>query len=513
MSCKKKPTTWQSNWTAPLAYGSLSMSQWVNDSTLSSNGSELSIDFKRNLLNIELADLISIPDTTIIQSVSPSMSGITIPAGFNVVNEIEEHEIQIPDVELKKIRVLNGMIELTVFNPLPTLTSYSVTLPGVTKNGLLFNSTFSLPAGSALNPSSSVEILDLSGHEIDLRGENGLSYNKIQSKLTVITDPAGDEVTIDPSYAFAVEAKIMDLSIDYAQGYFGNQINSDSLNYQVPYLDKIADGLVDFPASTIKFDINNSMKLGLESTIDYINNINYNNNSISLQSNQIGAPFYISPATGTWDNISTSNSSVSFNSTNSNIESFLENLGFKQNISFSLELNPWGNINGGWDEIFSNSRINLGITAQMPLNIGLDNFTLRDTFSFDWTPTSQSVQLNNAIFNLKTINAFPFSCIPTIYLLDNDYNILHVINSSSSIETSLLGEIDPQDGIQKKESNVEFLISENIINDMSLVKNIIVEAIFDSTDPQTNINLPVSIPSGAFISFNLLGNFNLNNSY
>ena len=88
------------------------MNQWVNDSTISSNGSSLSLDFNRTILNVGLQDLISIPDTTINQTVSPALS-LTIPPGFNIVNEIEEHTMEIPGVELKKINS-NGTIDIDV---------------------------------------------------------------------------------------------------------------------------------------------------------------------------------------------------------------------------------------------------------------------------------------------------------------------------------------------------------------------------------------------------------------
>ena len=512
LSCKKKPTTWQSSWTAPLAHGELSMNQWVNDSTISSNGSSLSLDFNRTILNVGLQDLISIPDTTINQTVSPALS-LTIPPGFNIVNEIEEHTMEIPGVELKKIRVSNGTIDIDVYNPLSTPTTYSVNLPGVSKNGVEYSNSYLLPPGTSSNPSLVSESIDLSGYEIDLKGKDGISYNKLQSKLVVMTDANGSSVSVDPSFEFKVEASINNLIIDYAQGYFGNQVFSDSISYEVPYLNKIVGGLVDFPSTSIELKIDNSMKVGFSSSIDHVSNINYSNSLINLQSNYISNPIYLAPATGSWNAITPSSSSLFFNSSNSNIEAFMENLGHRQNISMSYELNPWGNTNGGWDEIFSNSKINLELKVQMPLNIGLNNLQLKDTFSFKMDPKINPFELKDAVLNLKTRNAFPFSCRPVISLLDENKNLLYSLVSNDSIISSLYGTIDPIDGIQKMESLVQFYVSEEMVKDLSNVKYVEVNAVFNSIDPQTNLNSSVLIPVDAFISFKLTGDFNLINSY
>ena len=102
------------------------------------------------------------------------------------------------------------------------------------------------------------------------------------------------------------------ISIDYAQGYFGNQLLSDTISYNLPVLDKVTQGFVDFPSSNISAEINNSMKLGLASTIHNISNTNAFGTTLNLLNNQIGQPNYISPATGTWDNINSSQSIYSF---------------------------------------------------------------------------------------------------------------------------------------------------------------------------------------------------------
>ena len=110
ISCKKKPTMWESDWSLPIINDTLSLNNFVNDSTLGENVSgyyDLNLD--RTLFNLGINDLLdSIPDTTITENLTISFLNLTMPPGFSYVNSSEEHNLNIPDVELKKIILRKG---------------------------------------------------------------------------------------------------------------------------------------------------------------------------------------------------------------------------------------------------------------------------------------------------------------------------------------------------------------------------------------------------------------------
>ena len=67
-----------------------------------------------------------------------------------------------------------------------------------------------------------------------------------------------------------------------------------------------------------------------------------------------------------------------------------------------------------------------------------------------------------------------------------------------------------------REMQINFLaeVDDNLKWDFTtLQKNIVVKVVFNTPSNSGVSNSMVSIPVGAFISFNLLGNINLNNSY
>ncbi|NBO59504.1 MAG: hypothetical protein EBU82_00875 [Flavobacteriia bacterium] len=141
VNCTKKPTRWEVDLGAPLINDTLDLSRLTTDSVLVANAQgTLDLDFTKTLLDIGLADLISIPDTQVVQTFHSNFA-VNVPPGFNVFNQTETHTIDLPGVELKKVRVFSGGIQLTVYNPLPTAVTFNVSLPGVSFNGVTFQQT------------------------------------------------------------------------------------------------------------------------------------------------------------------------------------------------------------------------------------------------------------------------------------------------------------------------------------------------------------------------------------
>ena len=273
LSCKKKDTSWKTDWAAPLISDTLKLTNLYNDSTLTtSNQATIDVDLTRTILNIGLSDLLAIPDTLITQIYSPTLSLNNVPPGSNFVNSIEEHILDLDDVQLKKIRVSEGKINVKVYNPLNTKVYYTVQLPGVTKNGSVFEQTYFVEAGTIAQPVTSQEELDLSGYDIDLTGESGLNYNRLQSKISIKTDPNGPVVSITAQHDFKFEGEISGIKIDYAKGYFGSKIIADTSTVNISQLNSIIGGIVDLPSPDLTFTIENGMKVSLKGKITQAEN-------------------------------------------------------------------------------------------------------------------------------------------------------------------------------------------------------------------------------------------------
>lgn len=507
LACKKEKTFWNSNWNTPLINDTLSLKNYYNDSTLSySGGNTINVDLTRTLLNVGIEDLIQIPDTTISQVFSPSFNLNDIPPGYQFFNNIEEHVIDLGDVQLKKVMISKGTITLTVYNPVETKMNFTVQLPGVTKNGVIFEKTYSVSGGSNEQAAVKVETLDLSGYTVDLTGKNGLSFNKLQSKLIIQTDSNGSTVSIGTSNHFKFDAAMSDIRIEYAKGYFGNTIISDTSGINIDLFNHIIAGAINIPLSDLTLEIENGMKCALKGGLTMAQSSNYQGNTVDLTSNVIGNDVIINQAIGSWSTLQANQQTIVFNTTNSNIVQYVENLGNTQLIGYKLQLNPWGNTSGGNDEIFPTSRIKVRVKTKMPLKIAANGFTVRDTFNFNLKQDVTKTHIKSGVLTLDVSNSFPISCTPTLLLLDKNKQLLHNIPVTGEVTSGLYGTMDPKTGLMKKKSILTIPLSKEVLSDIQLVNSIIVTASFNTPSPASGLNEMQTINYGSFLAIKIHAN-------
>lgn len=508
-SCKKEATSWNTDWQTPLINDTLSLKNYVNDSTLSTNSSTYSVDLTRTILDLGVEDIVSLPDTSIEQTFKSVFISIQVPPGFSFVNDIQENKLEVKEVELKKIHVSHGTINLTVYNPLNTTALFTVMLPGVTKNGVNFQQNFSAPGGSNATPGTASTSLDLAGYDIDLTGTNGNKFNILRSQLIIKSDPNGQSTTLTNTQLFRVKADFKDIKVDYARGYFGNTIISNTTPFNFDLFNSYAQGTLNLTDPHIQLLIENGMKMEAKASITLLSNTNATGSTVTLSSTQLNSPFYLESATGTWNNFTNSTQTIAFDASNSNIKNYLENLGNKHTVGYQLQLNPWGNTSGGWNEIFPTSRLKVKFKAQMPLTIGMNGLLLKDTFNLDLQQNFQQTHIESGYFVLNATNAFPFSTGVKLYLLAQDGTLLHTVMGSSDILSSVYGAIDPKDGKLKKNSEVKFILNDAVLSDLAKTKKVAVETSFNTPDVVSNLNESTSIPFGAFLAVKLKAKLNL----
>jgi hypothetical protein len=363
-----------------------------------------------------------------------------------------------------------------------------------------FTNQYAAPSGTSLNPGFVEETIDLTGYRMDLTGISGGEFNKLKSQITVSTDPSGPSVLITPSDITKVDVTFRDLKIDYARGYFGDRSFHDTTIVEIEALNIVSSGLVDLPNTAITVEIENEIKVNAEGTLTTITNENSLGNEVDLSSAQIGTSFNIDPATGGWNTLNSSLKTVVFNSANSTIESYLENLGYRYKLGYNIKLNPWGNVTGSWDELFPNSTLSVRLKAEMPLMIGLDQLVLRDTFALNFTQNSDNTTVKSGEFLIQSSNAFPFSAQLKMFLLDASGNVLHQVNGTGSIEAAQFGSMDIQSGLMVSNSELRLVLGEEVLDDINLVESFIVQTEFNTTNPLTSVNEPMGIPVGAFIA-------------
>lgn len=507
-SCKKRDkAVWDTDWQVPLVHDSLTMSDLVADSLLTVVSGNYVLDINSSLFEFRLSDFVALPDTSVRNTFNMALNITAVP-GTSFVNNVEEHVIDVGDVQLKKVRVKQGGVLLKVFNPIATKTFFTIQLPGVTKNGAVLSQEFVAPSGSQSNPGIASGFVDLSGYELDLTGEFGTSYNRIQSKMLVKSDPNGPTVNVLTTDNIIFEFTMNDVELDYARGYFGNELVSDTVYAQIDAMNNIADGLLDVDAMTFDLTIENGLKVNGKFKINSLKNINATGNTVSLIHPSIGTWNTINAATGSNGMITPSNTTLNFTPGNSNFEQYIENHGAKNELSFQLQMNPWGNVSGGWDEIYDAHPLRVKLNGMFPLNIGLSDLIFQDTFALSLVNDPNKTNVKSGQIWVNAMNAFPFEGNLELHLLDANYHELAVVSGTSAIESSIFGSV--VNGIMQKKSVVYFPVSETVCNDIGLVKYCMIKLKLNTYDAN-GANTQVPIPANAFFKFKLGANLTLEN--
>lgn len=506
-SCRKD-TSWNSAWVVPLVNDKLDVSKFVNDSTLEVNGGYYSLNLRRDLYNFSLTDIVSIPDTTIDRSTSLAFTSLNIPAGFEFYNKIEEHVLNLQDLELKLIQLNEGYIDFELENPVATGVYITVELPGVTKNGITLSKTFFIGPGSQSNPGKIRDVLNLADYQINLTGEHGTSYNKLQSRVKIKSDPQGNAVTVTNNHFFNIKAKFRDVKLYYARGYFGNRVLQDTNTFNLGFFNNITGGSIDIQNTSVKLILENGIKVDGSGIVHYLKNTNSSGNTVSLSSGNIGSVFTIDQPSGSFSSLQPTRRELLFNSGNSNVEAFIENLGAVNDISYKININPWGNTSAGWNEVFPQSRLRLSVEAQMPLALQMNALTIRDTFDFKLEQKKEKTHIESGVLELDLDNTFPFSGKLKLLFLNESGNVVDVVDGIQSIESSLYGTPNSQ-GLLHKKSNVEVPLNIDLVDKINEIKSIVIEAVFDTPNPSTLSNQMVSIPADAYLGIKAKAKFQL----
>lgn len=486
LGCRKDGTTWNSDWVVPLIDDSLLIKNYVNDSTLEINPDQsIQVIADRNLFNLDVASMIDIPDTSVQQVFSVNFPSLTLGPGSSFLDEIKERKLSFDDAALRKARFTSGNVRVRIENPIQTKGVFVISLPGVTKNGIVLKETKVVDGGTEANPGVGEVNIDFSGYTVDLTGEDGNSYNTIQSKLNVSTDPDGPTVTITNQDDFNTNVSFTNMIVDYGEGYFGKQVFSDTSIVDVTELNHIEGGQININDLNLDLVIRNGIDVRGKGKITLFESINNNNNTVQLNHPYFDQALIINPAQGAWQSITPSELAFSFDNTTGNMDNFLENLGNKYKVGYSIELNSQGSTSGGHDAIYPKSKLGIDLRADFPLKIGADDLTLVDTFEIDFKNDDKLLQVQSGKFILKSTNTFPYGMAIYLELLDANKNKIKTLETVGEISAALPN--TNADGHIANNEETVFIVDEDAASSLAETKYIKVRATVNSTYWNNNV--------------------------
>lgn len=388
--CRSEPVTWR----VPvhdviLLNDTLDWAKLVPDS-LWVDGEEglwLQVNGKERLVDSDA--LVPALDTAWVADFDvPFIGGpIPLPAGTSLWTQEEEINLNIPDAALRRLRLGSGKlllsVESTVQGPLELRYILSgATFPQTSNGG---SSTIVLdiaPEGT------SVVELDLAGVVFDLSDGAGGFGGLLTAWEILVPATVEESVPVFGDDALSLNVAFQDVEVAQVEGQFGSRSIELNTIMELEGGDVLQALDVDWTLLGVGLEITNTTGLDLELTLDALNRTDSTEMGPveePLIDPVLGMPLLLTRANvlevgsmADWQ-IAPTAVSLFLGAEGSTLADWLGSIPDVLTVTGAVELNPLGDVSGGYDRVDLGRLPTLEYTVMAPLQVGYSRAEWRDT--------------------------------------------------------------------------------------------------------------------------------------
>ena len=190
LSCMKNrgPVSWDANYSTPLAYGSLGITDIISDTLYSINtDNTINIHYKRNLYQLSLDSIVELPDNQLSNVFAlPFPVAIDFNPGQTFINQPEEQNFSINSVELKEFTIESAILNYTITSTIQGEVIYDYTVnSAIDINGNPFQISIVVPAAQNGSSSQISGTINIPASNWNLEGASGNEINTILTTVNV----------------------------------------------------------------------------------------------------------------------------------------------------------------------------------------------------------------------------------------------------------------------------------------------------------------------------------------
>lgn len=422
ISCQRKEaTTWNTKWKAPLLHGVLSFENILGDSLIK-RGEQGNLIFvwKKSLSDLFFDDLVEIPDTAVFDNFSLPFGSVNLGPGDPILNQVKEMKFNIPNADLLFARIKSGQVRLRLSNQVNEKIQLDYEIPSATLNGQPLAISQLIDGANSLGPGTYFTSIDLSGYDLDLRGPGQNLSNTIYTRLNAGINPAGSTVLVTNQDSLIIELFLENIVVEYARGYFGQQkyfTGNQSTSFD--FFQKRVSGQLQTDSLSIHLDVTNYAGFDARLKVNEFSSKNEKTGEVAELNHQlIGIPQNITRASDY--PLTPTHYSWNLSSGVSNIKSLLDIYPTSFTSGFELEINPFGNISGGNDFIYTSNAFEIDLNVEAPISFYLESLVLADTLTVNLGDETIPAGLDETKLELIVENSFPFSCYVEFYDFSNN---------------------------------------------------------------------------------------------
>ncbi len=481
-SCSKddfSPDLDESPWTPeiafPLAYTELGIEDLaqVNDSntTIVINDEQYcTLIYNEKVFDLKAWQLVEIPDQVQQNQFSLNNSEILTLTSNGQIQINSSRDLFFPagqGVEVDSVILKNAELTLDCKTDFPADAQIRLIIPGLKKNGIVFNEIIQLNNSGNGNIQSNVTY-SLNDYFVDLT-KSGSVHNTLEINYEVTITGNGSGVT--SSNSIECNAIFQDLDFKLLYGYVGQQNIgniADSLEISI-FKNAGNTGSFTIADPSIRFDISNSMGILFNASISQLT---------ALHTNQVN--FVV--ATGIPDPLPVNSPTLSqlgetlytgftLDNNNSNVYSLISQQPEYLVMQSQITTNPGGR---SINFLTDSSSLGLQVHVELPLYGTADNFKIIDTVPFNYNDL-ESVETLTLRINVE--NWFPLEAGIQLIFIDSDNNILDTLfaNGETIIPSGIITGNNEKVTIAGKKI-IDQIFSATRIQKILNAKNIIVKA-------------------------------------
>ncbi len=501
-SCKKEATTWETDWAAPIASGHLTINDMLPVTYTETNaGGYLSLVIHESIFEFSIDTLIQLPDTTISVKTAIGIPSIEVTPLFSLPDNYDQ-SYDLGEIELKRVIIESGTAKATIQSPWQGKTKITFTFPNVTSPGGLFERIYYLEAGSISELSEVEDLINMAYYTMDLTGSDGNLFNTLGINVLIESNETESSFIVTNSDSITFSFSFNELVPRYAKGYFGQYRFTDTTGVSLAPLKKVVAGSFDLDSIALKLTIKNGFNILAQSKITKLTGINTRtSNVVEVDFPEKGMVMNINPASGGYYDYVPSEFPILIDNSNSNFIDFLENLSDSVLIGYDLKINPFGNTTAGSDELFPDSKMELFLDGEFPLEFGANDLMIEDTLTIDWFEAG-AITPKEAVVYLNYVNGFPIGAEAKFYLLDSNDVLIDSIVGTSPIVT---GSYDAGTYLTTPHSGlVEFHLTSTILMHLEETKQLLLRLEFNSDESSM-----IKISPSTFFDFTLHTNLQI----
>ncbi len=406
LQCRNDSTQWSPELAFPIAFGELSLEDFIDSENLDSAGEVLFISIQETLTPVNLDDLLDLGDTIIEQVYTPDLGigPISFANSVDIFSIDEEFTFNLEDAELNFAKITSGIINFSFESNADGYLDLTFLLPGISLEGESLSIIAQTEPASDSNLFESSFSVDVSGYEMNLTGIDGTDRNTIYGELAVATSAAPNYTAqIFGSDQITVNIQLQDIVFDEVRGFFGelDQELNEEIELDFPSYTSGSVGLEDI---NLGLEIKNYLGVDAIINLESLTAINsIESNSLDLDHSIVTEEINFTRAFETANYVIPDVELLEFNNLNSNLADFVSITPDQININALIEINPLGDITGGNDFYLRDYPLEIDVDLQVPLCAAVDTLILTDTLEINIDDVNQ---ISNVLLKLNYENSF-----------------------------------------------------------------------------------------------------------